>query len=123
MNDFLGSIAVPNEALNLSEELISLLSLRGFMLTKFASNVPDLAEKLNPEDSKVDNIKETNLNDNATHVLGLKWDKKTDTLNVSRGVKTDITKPIMQRTVLSYVSSIFDPIGLVASYTFVPGFY
>ena len=63
MNDFLGSIADPNEALNLSEELISLLSLRGFRLTKFASNVPDLAEKLNPEDSKVDNIKETNLID------------------------------------------------------------
>ena len=51
MDDFLGSIADSNEALNLSKELVSLLSLRGSKLTKFNSNVPDLAEKMNPENS------------------------------------------------------------------------
>ena len=116
MDDFLGSIADSNEELNLSKELVSLLSLGGFKLTKFFSNVPGLAEKLNPENNKIDFVKEINLNDTATHVLGLKWDNKTDTLNFSRRVNKDITKPITHRTVLSYVSSFFDPIGLVAPY-------
>ena len=85
MDDFLGSIADSNEALNLSKELVTLLSLGGFKLTKFVSNVPDLAEKLNPDNSKIETVKEINLSDNATHVLGLKWVNKTYTLNVSRG--------------------------------------
>ena len=45
MVEFLGSIADPNEALNLSKELVSLLSPEGFRLAKFVSNVPNLAEK------------------------------------------------------------------------------
>ena len=72
MDDFLGAIAGPNEALNLSKELVSLLGLGGFRLIKFGSNVPDLAEKLNPENSKIDTVKEINLNDTATDVSGLK---------------------------------------------------
>ena len=36
---------------------------------QFVSNVPDLAEKLNPENSKIESLKEINLNDTATHVL------------------------------------------------------
>ena len=90
------------------------MSLGGFRLTKFVSNVADLAEKLNIENNKTDTVHEFNLNDTATHVLGLRWDNKNDSLNVSRGVIKDITKPITHRTVLSYVSSVFDPIGLVA---------
>ena len=66
MDDFLGSIADSNEAVNLSKELVSLLSLGGF---KFVSNVRHLAEKLNPENSKIKYLEKINLNDTATHVL------------------------------------------------------
>ena len=47
------------------------------------------------------------------HVLGLKWDHNTDTLVVSRGTNSTIT----QRLVLSLVSKVYDPIGLVAPFT------
>ena len=76
LDDFLGSIADANEALSLSKELVRLLSLGGVRLSKFVSKVPDLSEELNPENSKIDAIKEIKLNDKATHVLGLKWDNK-----------------------------------------------
>ena len=47
--------------------------------------------------------------DQSSHVLGLKWDHVKDALVVSRAT--------IQRTVLSFVSSVFDPIELVALYT------
>ena len=62
LDDFLGSVVDPNEALNLSKELVSLLSLGGFKVTKFVSNVPDSAEKLNPENS---NKLDCNISHNA----------------------------------------------------------
>ena len=40
-----------------------------------------------------------------------------DTLNVSRGVKLKGDRPITQRTILSVVSAVFDPLGLVAPFT------
>ena len=52
-----------------------------------------------------------------SHVLGLKWDHVLDTLVVGRGVNRELKDTVTQRTVLSFVSSVFDPIGLVAPYT------
>ena len=51
------------------------------------------------------------------HVLGLKWDHNNDTLVVSRGTNNTITKSLTQRLVLSLVSKVYDPIGLVAPFT------
>ena len=51
------------------------------------------------------------------HVLGLKWDHKNDTLVVSRGTNSTITKNLKKRLVLSLLSKVYDPIGLVASFT------
>ena len=51
-------------------------------------------------------------------MLGLCWNTDHDTLIVSRGTTPDlIGKTITQRLVLSTVSSLFDPIGLIAPLT------
>ena len=51
------------------------------------------------------------------HVLGLTWDHNNDTLVVSRGTNSTITKSLKQRLVLSFVSKFYNPIGLLAPFT------
>ena len=122
MDDYLGSGKNPETALTLSRSLVELLKLSGFNLTKFISNVPNnLSMKLNPPKTSAKNSKEVltaAINPETTsHVLGLKWDHVTDKLVVSRGVNRELKDSVTQRSVLSFVSSVFDPIGLVAAYT------
>ena len=74
---------------------------------------------MNPEDSETSSlpIKEIcNGAEQSSHALGLKWDHVKDTLVVSRGVDRPLDKAIFQRAVLSFVSSVFDPVGLLAPY-------
>ena len=119
MDDNLNSVACPETALKLSQELIEMLKLGGFKLTKFIRNVNDLSERLELS-VPVPQVEEiVQLPTITSHVLGLKWDLKADTLNVSRGVKLNENRPNTQRTVLSTVSAVFDPMGIVAPFTVV----
>ena len=51
------------------------------------------------------------------HVLGFKWDHNNDTLVMSWGTNSTITKSLTQRLVSSLVSKFYEQIGLVASFT------
>ena len=48
MDDYLDSVERPETASKLSQELIEMLKLGGFNLTKFISNVNDFSETLEP---------------------------------------------------------------------------
>ena len=121
MDDYLGSVKNPETALMLSRSLVELLKLGGFNLTKFISNVPNLSSKLNLPKTSANNIEEVitaAINpETASHVLGPKWDHIIDTMVVSRGVNRELKESVTQRSVLSFVSSVFDPLGLLAPYT------
>ena len=120
MEDYLDSFENVTHAIKISRDLVSLLKLGGFNLTKFVSNADEITSAMIPEESKTSSspIKEIcNGAEQSSHVLGLKWDHVKDTLVVSRGVDRPLGKAITQRTVLSFVSSVFDPVGLVAPYT------
>ena len=126
MDDYLDSFENVTHAIKFSRDLVaikfsrSLLKLGGFNLTKFVSNADEITSTMNPEESETSSspIKEIcNGAEQSSHVLGLKWDHVKDTLVVSSGVDRPLDKAITQRTVLSFVSSVFDPVGLVAPFT------
>ena len=97
MDGYLDSVESPERALITSKDLVHLLHLGEFKLTKFVSNVPDLADQIDgsnqPTETKVIASSKEELKD----VLGLKWDHNNDTLVVSRGTNSTITKNLTQR--------------------------
>ena len=117
MDDYLESSPTAEEANRKAKDLVNLLSLGGFKLTKFVSNVPTIPPQLEADPTSPTEGKEIPSSENSSHVLGLKWNHSTDTLVVSRGTSPEVKPKVTQRIVLSLVSSVYDPIGLVAPYT------
>ena len=114
MDDYLESFATSEEATGRFQDLVTLLKRGGFKLTKFISNF-NLPPSLPPLQHQSPGTPE--VCELSSHVLGLKWNQRSDTLVVSRGMNRSVTEPVTQRLVLSRVASIFDPIALVAPYT------
>ena len=117
MDDYLNSVESPERALKRSKELVPLLHLDGFKLTKFVSNVQNLGDRIDGSPQSNEPKVIASSKEESSHVLGLKWDHNNDTLVVSRGISSTVTKSLTQRLVLSLVSKVFDPIGLVAPFT------
>ena len=117
MDNYLESVESPERALKKPKELVHLLHLGGFKLTKFVSNVPNLADRIDGSPQSTEQKVNASSKEESSHVLGLKWDHIIDTLVVSRGNASTVTKSLTQRLVLSLVSKVFDPIGLVAPVT------
>ena len=85
MKDDLDSFASPDKAPSLSQELVKMLRFGGFKLTNVISNMPNLAQTVEPSTEISPAVKEIMLNTSVgTHFLGFKWDHVADTLNVSR---------------------------------------
>ena len=95
-----------------------MLAKGGFKLTKCVINVPSLVNSVDPKSQlPTDSTEKSSATDEVTsHVLGLKWNYSRDTLVVSRGTTHDLNRPVTQLIVLSLVSAVYDPMGLVAPY-------
>ena len=117
MDNYLDSVESLERALIRSKELVHLLYLGGFKLTKFISNVPDLADRNDGSAPPTEPKVIVSSKEETMQALGLKWVHNNTTLVVSRGTNSTITKSITQRLVLILVSKVYDPIGLVALFT------
>ena len=82
----------------------------GFKLTKFAANDREIL-KLIDDDDLAKEVKELVPN-TVSKALGIKWDVFQDSFYyVSKGISDD--GEVTRRKILSYVSSLYDPLGLV----------
>ena len=110
-DDYLKSSRTIQKAKQKAQNLECLLRLGGFNLIKFVSNV-HVVVALN-RNKKIICVKVIASDNETSHVLDLKWNHQSDTLVVSWGTGGEQKSLTTQRTVLSLVSAVFDPIGLV----------
>ena len=111
MDDYLDSFSNKEEAINVSNKAKQLLSNRGFNLTKFSSNNHDILKSL----SSTNTVKSTDINldldempmEQALEVL---WQPEKDILKI-KSIKKKL--PTNKREILSFISTIFDPLGFV----------
>ena len=82
MDDYLDSVESPEKSINISKELVRLLHLGGFKLTKFVSNVPNLADRIDGSLQSTEPKVIASCQEDSSHLLGLKWDHTNDTFVV-----------------------------------------
>ena len=110
VDDCLLSMPSKEETLQVMLGTKSLLAKAGFKLTKFVFNDVELLSKVSFDD-RANEVKELNPNLNSK-ALGVRWDVSRDCFYF------DINIPehnvITKRNMLSFVSSTYDPLGIVS---------
>ena len=116
VDDLLESFATVNQATEMTYQLSSLLSKGGFKLTKWISNSDEVISVI-PESERSDKACYSYLPSGSIseRALGVKWDISSDSFSFSA---IDTAKPATRRGILSVVSSLFDPLGLVSPFIF-----
>ena len=110
VDDLLQSTSDRSIIEGLVRDVKATLSKGGFLLTKFIFNDPDLLQQI-PEG---DRAKEAKVITHELHskALGIKWNVRGDQLMYVRKEVEPVTV-VAKRFMLSSVSTIYDPLGLV----------
>ena len=114
MDDGLTSVPAISEAIELTEDSQALCASAKLRLQKFASNRKDILEEALPKDDRVRDLKDFHLRDDALPIqrsLGTYWYIESDTLGLRIELKD---KPLSRRGILSTISSVYDPLGIVS---------
>lgn len=114
VDDLLTGFNSEQEAIDTQRELQTTLQSFGFNLRKWCSNSPKVTHN-SPVGKDEHQVIDLNKQD-TIKTLGLVWNPKQDFFQYM--VKDDIRK-ITKRSILSSISSIFDPLGLLAPVTIV----
>ncbi|XP_063384617.1 uncharacterized protein LOC134670736 isoform X1 [Cydia fagiglandana] len=101
-----------NQILSAKTQLIALLRLGGFELHKWCSNVDNLLDDI-PLSSQTKAVVDfSNEKDPIVKTLGIRCDLASDTI-IMVAPKQEVCDNYTKRSLLSFVSRLFDPLGLV----------
>ena len=115
VDDMLKSVDDVKTAVDLVHNITNLLGRKGFTLTKWMSSSKEVLSQIQ-QTSK--SHPELNLDlDNlpVQRTLGVCWDVQNDRFFFNINRKPDVAT---KRTIVSTVSSVFDPLGFLAPFTF-----
>lgn len=114
VDDYLGGSDSIDKTIDIAQGVISTLKSAQFKLRKFKSNnkliLNQISSSYNNIDDNILDFSQTNM-DVSSKTLGLNWICDSDTLSFSINIKLD--KKVTKRHILSVISQIFDPLGLV----------
>lgn len=109
MDDVLTGAKSKEEAIQLQTQLMDLLKQGGFPLRKWRSNDEEILNHLDVADKAQHLLKLDK--DILVKTLGLLWNAQTDTIEYT--IQTKFDKRTTKRNILSRISTIFDPLGLL----------
>ena len=89
----------------------------GFNLTKWITSDDEVKSQIPEADRSMIVVKTFEAEPQSTSNLRLNWNVDRDSLIVCRGTEQEIPAKITQRTVLSFVSAVFDPLGICSPFT------
>ena len=115
VDDGLKSVPSVEEAINLIERTKTLCMKGGFNLHKFISNRKEVIEAI-PMEQRTKEIKELDFTKDhlpLERALGVQWFVESDEFHFKVELKD---RPLTRRGILSTVSSIYDPLGLIAPF-------
>jgi len=115
VDDMLKSVSDVATAVTLISAVKQMCVSGGFRLTKFVSNSREVLETISVSD-RAKNVVSVDLSQSALPVeraLGVHWCVENDTLGFRIVLKD---KPLTRRGMLSTISSVYDPLGLVAPF-------
>jgi hypothetical protein len=110
MDDLLTGTNSLNEAIQIRDEITSILKGGGFQLCKWASNCAELLPK-STDSSEISKFITLDLQAD-TKTLGLLWNCATDKLKYN--ISDFSTNPVTKRGILSIIAQIYDLIGLIS---------
>ena len=113
VDDCLVSVQTEEEAVTLYGELAALCSKGGFCLTKWLSNRPKVLESI-PEKSRAKEVMKLDFEQPSLpveRVLGVEWCIQSDMFKFKIMLPE---RPLARRGILSTVSSIYDPLGMLS---------
>ena len=115
VDDMMISVASETEAINLSKDLVSILACGGFHLTKWMSNRQNVLKTFENEERAIHSL-DLDFDELPVHrALGMKWKVQNDCFTFAPSDK-QVTNT--KRGIVSIVSSIFDPCGILAPFVF-----
>ncbi|KAL0840413.1 hypothetical protein ABMA28_015670 [Loxostege sticticalis] len=94
-------------------EVDRILSSAKFHLRKWKTNSPHIQQSLPSQTPTQENVPLGRSENDIHKILGLEWSNHTDMLHYSINLQP-IPKHVTKRVILSRVSSIFDPLGLLS---------
>lgn len=114
MDDCLKSVGSEEQAVALIQELWRLCAAGGFCLTKWISNSRAVIASVH-EDDRAKEVKELDLEKDCLPIeraLGVQWCVESDMIKFRVSLQS---KPLTRRGVLSVMSTVYDPLGILAS--------